>query len=287
MSSSDVPASSVQTQPAAASAGYVLAGDVAARELFNRRAIEREASHLVPRLRPGMRVVDFGCGAGSLTLGLAALVAPGEVLGVDLSTEAVNDARALARESGLNNLRFEVGNIDGLQLGEASFDVAHFSLVLGYLTDPFAALELAYRALKPGGLIATREPQKEGDWFGGPCAEAPALFSQVGMHVWRAYGGDPCLGRRLATMLREAGFESIDQQPVYSAVLADVRASAKFMLSALERPEHRARAVTRGWMTGARWDRLAEEITTWADSADSIAAFAECRAIASKPAHAG
>jgi ubiquinone/menaquinone biosynthesis C-methylase UbiE len=54
------------------------------RDLFNRRTLERDAAHLLPRLRAGMRLVGLGCGAGLLTLGIAAVVAPGEVLGIDL-----------------------------------------------------------------------------------------------------------------------------------------------------------------------------------------------------------
>jgi ubiquinone/menaquinone biosynthesis C-methylase UbiE len=284
MSSSGVPTSGVQAPTGGSQ--YAMAGNVAARELFNRRTVERDAAHLLPRLHPGMRVVDFGCGAGSLTPGLAAIVAPGEVLGFDLSAEAIDRARELARESGLNNVRFEVGNIDGLQVPEPTFDLAHFSGVLAYLRDPPAALKLAYRALKPGGAVAAREPQKDGDWFGGPCAEAAAVFHQVAMQISRANGGDPCLGRRLATLLREAGFEHIDQRPCYCAALADVRATARVMLSALERPEARARALTHGGITAATFDRLAEEITTWAASEDSIAAFAECSAIAWRPTQA-
>ena len=262
---------------------YVLADDVSAAELFNRRTLERDAPDLVPHLRPGMRVVDLGCGAGSLTLGIAAAVAPGEVLGYDLQKPIIDRARALAQQAGLDNAHFEVGDIDALELPAASFDVAHFSGTLAYLRDPLAALRLAYRALKPGGLIAVREPQKDGDWFGGPCAEAPTQFFQVAMHNWRADGGDPCFGRRLAALLNEAGFVHIRQLPIYSAALGDVRTTAQHMLSALGRPELRERAVVRGWISAARWDQLSDEIALWASNDHSVAAFAECSAIGQKP----
>src|SRR5262245_42511510 len=101
----------------------MLSGDVTARELFNRRTLERDGAHVLQRLHSGMRVVDFGCGAGSLTLGLASIVAPGEVVGVDLSAEVIDRARTLADESGLCNVRFEVGNLEELQLPQASFDL--------------------------------------------------------------------------------------------------------------------------------------------------------------------
>jgi ubiquinone/menaquinone biosynthesis C-methylase UbiE len=147
---------------------YILEGDASAAELFNRRTLERDAPQLVPHLRQGMRVVDLGCGGGSLTLGIAAAVAPGDVVGYDLQKPIIQRARALAQEAGLANAHFEVGDIDVLQLPGASFDLVHFSGTLAYLRDPLAALRLAYGALKPGGLIEVREPQKDGDWFAVP-----------------------------------------------------------------------------------------------------------------------
>jgi hypothetical protein len=94
------------------------------------------------------------------------------------------------------------------------------------------------------------------------------------------------LGAAWVHLLREAGFEHIDQRPSYSAALADVKAGARAMLSALERPEACACAITDEGITSAQFDGLASEITTWAGSQDSIAAFAECSAIASKPEYA-
>ena len=58
-----------------------------------------------------------------------------------------------------------VNQKNGTGLGIESFDVAHFSGVLAYQKQPLTALKLAYRVLKPGGLVAVREPEKEGDWF--------------------------------------------------------------------------------------------------------------------------
>jgi ubiquinone/menaquinone biosynthesis C-methylase UbiE len=63
-----------------------------------------------------MSLVDFGCGAGSLTCGFAGLVAPGDVLGVDMSEDAIGRGRALAEQAGLANVRFSVGDISQLDL---------------------------------------------------------------------------------------------------------------------------------------------------------------------------
>ena len=105
---------------------YVLSGIPAARDLFNLRTVNRDVGLVVRHLRPGMRVVDFGCGAGSLTCGFAELVAPADVLGFDISEDAIVRAKALAEQSGLKNVQFSVANINDLDLPGESFDIAHF-----------------------------------------------------------------------------------------------------------------------------------------------------------------
>src|SRR5215470_17647914 len=102
---------------------YVLSGNATATEMFNQRTVNRDAALVVPHLRPGMRLIDFGCGAGSLTCGFARLVAPADVLGFDVSEEALDRARLLAEQSGLSNVRFSVSNINELDLPSEGFDV--------------------------------------------------------------------------------------------------------------------------------------------------------------------
>ena len=53
------------------------------------RTVENSAAHLVPRLRPGLDVLDIGCGPGTITADLAGRVTPGRVLGLDRSADVV------------------------------------------------------------------------------------------------------------------------------------------------------------------------------------------------------
>jgi 2-polyprenyl-3-methyl-5-hydroxy-6-metoxy-1,4-benzoquinol methylase len=72
------------------------------------RTASQEAAFFLPFLRPGMRVLDLGCGPGSITLGLAEAVAPGEIVGVDVQPSQVAQAQALSASRGVMNVRFEV-----------------------------------------------------------------------------------------------------------------------------------------------------------------------------------
>src|SRR5262249_16407389 len=194
-----------------------------ARAIFSRRSATADASHLVPYLKPGLRLVDFGCGPGTLSLGLAAIVTPAEGLGLDISETWIAKAKGQRELLGITNAEFRVSDIVDARLPDASFDVAHFSSVLAYQSDPLAALTVAYRALKPGGLVSAREPQKEGDWFGGPHREALVLLNRLVMEDgFKSARRDPFIGRRLGTLLHAAGFERLELTPALSPALSHV-----------------------------------------------------------------
>ena len=114
-----------------------------------------DADVLAPvRWRAGMRVLDLGCGVGNLTLRVADLVAPGEVLGVDASALQVEHARAAASRPGL---RFEVARAQELDLLVPSgwADVVLSVAVLHWLVEgdqPVVWRQVA-RALAPEGVV--------------------------------------------------------------------------------------------------------------------------------------
>ena len=115
------------------------------------------AAYLLPLLRPGLRLLDFGCGSGDISTGLAKTIAPGELHGVDLEEEQIEQARSLAVSAGVGNSVFHVGDVTALPFPDGFFDVSHCHDVLMYVPDTQAVLEEVKRVLKPGGLIACRE----------------------------------------------------------------------------------------------------------------------------------
>ena len=104
------------------------------------RTVENSAAYLVPALERGQRVLDVGCGPGTITVDLAARVAPGEVVGLDASAAVLELARAAADEAGVANVSFRTGDATALPFEDGSFDVVHAHQVLQHLSDPVAAL---------------------------------------------------------------------------------------------------------------------------------------------------
>ncbi len=269
-----------ESEPIPASAQQVYRESATATELFNRRVAPADASHVVPHLRSGMRLVDFGCGAGSLSLGFAAILAPGQVVGFDMFEAAIEHARADADRLGLTNVDFQLADINSVDLPEASFDVAHFSGVLAYQKDPLTTLGIAFRALKPGGMLAAREPQKEGDWFGGPHREVLALYNKVITdYLFRSVGGDPSIGRRLAALLQHAGFQEVEVKPGYAPAMSDPHVVAAAIVRILGEGRLSTAILQHDWLTGEQLSAIAESVRVWGESGTSTVAFAECMAV--------
>src|SRR5215207_5776548 len=104
------------------------------------RTAENSAAYLLPHLQPGMRLLDVGCGPGTLTCDLADRVAPGTVEGMDSSAAVVDAAATEADRRGTGNVTFAAGDVYGLEAADDTYDVVHAHQVLQHLTRPVAAL---------------------------------------------------------------------------------------------------------------------------------------------------
>lgn len=102
-------------------------------------------------------VLDIGCGVGFLTRQYARL-ARGWVMGVDLSTKSINEAKNKAVEEGLDNLEFAVMDAEELNFKNDAFDCIICSEVIEHLPDPLKALKEINRVAKPQGQIVITTP---------------------------------------------------------------------------------------------------------------------------------
>jgi len=172
------------------------------------RTAANSAAHLLPSLAPGLSVLDVGCGPGTITADLAALVAPGRVTAVDQAEEVLAEARATVTARGVANVRFARADVHALDFPDASFDVVHAHQVLQHVGDPVTALREMRRVCRPGGVVAVRDADYAAmTWY----PDVPGLDDWLDLYhrVARAGGGEPDAGRRLLSWAREAGFTDV------------------------------------------------------------------------------
>ncbi|PKL57839.1 MAG: methyltransferase type 11, partial [Methanomicrobiales archaeon HGW-Methanomicrobiales-5] len=109
-------------------------------------------------IRPGMSVLDAGCGPGRLTIPLAHCVGPeGEVTAMDLQEGMLREVQERAHNANLNNIRFLRAGIGEGKCEHNRFDRAVLITVLGEIPDRDAALREIYEALTPGGILLVEE----------------------------------------------------------------------------------------------------------------------------------
>src|SRR5215467_1957963 len=98
--------------PSDAEAETYTLGDTQAQTTYlESRTAAQWVGFFLPHLRPGMSLLDCGCGGGAITLDLAQIVAPGQVVGIDTDASQLELARTLAAERGATNVRFESASV--------------------------------------------------------------------------------------------------------------------------------------------------------------------------------
>jgi ubiquinone/menaquinone biosynthesis C-methylase UbiE len=207
-----------KTADAPHTAGRVLHGarwyDLFGRVIsFGRDKAIREKLIELAAPAPGEKVLDVGCGTGTLALALKSSVGTGEVHGIDASPEMIDVAREKAAKAG-SAVDFQVALIEALPFPDATFDLVTSSLMLHHLPDDLKHTGLAEirRVLKPGSRFMALD-------------FAAHSHSPLG-HLLSIFGharGESMVDK-LMPMLKDAGFSDVEGIPTRHKNVAFLRA---------------------------------------------------------------
>ena len=132
----------------------------------------------IASLRPGEVVVDLGSGGGLDVFLASKLVGPnGKAIGIDMTSEMIERARANAQKGGYDNVEFHLATIDRLPLPDASVDCVISNCVINLAPDKPAVFREIARVLKPGGRVAISDIALKGEL---PPAIAQSMAAYVG-----------------------------------------------------------------------------------------------------------
>lgn len=252
--------------------------------LLKRRNAENVAFHLLPRLKPGHRVLDLGCGPGTISVGLAKAVEPGELHGLDMAESQVEMAQTAAVAGRHGNAFFRTGDATDLPYEDDFFDVVHFHAVLMHIPDTRTTLAEAKRVLKPGGFISARELIGDSSFLKPNLGSLEDVWETF-QRLLTANGGHPQIGKEMKGIYIDAGFSDIEISASFETFatgedIAFFHALATGWFFASDTVEV---AVKHGLATHAQFDDWRRTLDEWKDASGAIAALAWGEAIGFKP----
>ena len=246
------------------------------------RTADTHAQFLLEYLAPGMDLLDGGCGPGTITKGLAEIVAPGRVVGVDREQSQIARAQSLADRSAA--IEFRTDDLCRLTADDESFDVVFVHGVLEHIANPAEALLEMRRVLKSGGLVGSRHAD-----FGGfllePTPEPLGQFAPLFIELMKRNGGDPYLGRRQLGLFREAGFEILKISASYDCWTSDAdatRRNAHFLAELCGDSEFSDQLVEHGLADQRTLAQLKSSFLRWGAMPEAFAAEAWGEIVAKK-----
>lgn len=252
---------------------YVLGtgGEELARLRFQEQVWGAVTARFLDRLGvgAGQRVVDLGCGPGTLLDAWLERLGPeGELLLVDASARwSALLAETLAARD-LPHVRAVRATAEDVELEPGRYDLVFLRWVLSFVPEPADVLRRIARALRPGGLVAVQDYNHEGvslfpesEGFRAVIRATRALYAKV--------GGDTWVGARLPGLFRAAGLSPVEG--LETQVLAGGPGTPVFRWADLFFTRHADSMVAEGVLAPAERDRFAAE---WAERrADPDALF--------------
>jgi ubiquinone/menaquinone biosynthesis C-methylase UbiE len=215
-------------------------------------------------LKPNMRVLDAGCGSGAITRLIARKVFPEEVVGLDMDPSFIEKARRLAESEGIENIRFDIGNIEDLNYDDGFFDLSYCRFVLMHLHDPVKAVSELKRVTREGGSVAAAEPDDGAIVIFPTLPKFEEHKSKYGQYC-KKIGINRFMGRELFATFSQAGLKSIDVHPLSMSLTQrnpDVLKRGADGLPHLLKTTKEG-MISHGFITSEDFEEVENEVNVW------------------------
>ncbi len=259
--------------------GYAMGYSDIFMEMLMRRDAERNAAHLLPHLRPGMELLDLGCGPGGITAGLARAVYPGRVTGLDQNPQQLEMAEEHMARRGAGNVELVCGDALRMEFPRERFDAVHCHGFLMHSPAVQEQLAEIRRVLRPGGILASRDMDVAASFI-TPAALSHEIFGMLDQVV-SLEQGDPMRGRRLKSLLVNAGFQEV--RAGQSADCFDTRDEVEFLAAFLMDWALSPEFIRMTGHSAGELARWREQVTLWAQDPGAIGVFQFGHALGSNP----
>ncbi|OOF91722.1 hypothetical protein ASPCADRAFT_176217 [Aspergillus carbonarius ITEM 5010] len=259
-------------------------------QTYSVRTAANTSAYFLPRIRPDMSILDIGCGPGSITLDLAALVPQGRIIGIDCNETAIRAANDLRQTRGAENASFQVASVWDLPFAAGTFDLVCAHQVLIHLpndsgqTGAVEGLKEMRRVCKPGGLVCARECDWRSAVIHPPIPGV--LDSMTLVEQLTALKGTSPYGGLARSWAEGAGFHGADVEAsaaaVYYARPEEVTWWGETMAQRLEQGSSLDVGVQEGLISEHQREQLPGAWREWAHHRDALFSMTDIQIICKK-----